>query len=230
MLRYSKVLDEMFDKLGFEEQMPVVPLFEDEEGISGFALFYLWATRDPLFSITKENLSQLLVFTDKYDVPLLVTDITLWARKQHATQVDMQFCTVMLCHCLEFTYLRNELSFWYETINATKISSDVVHFLASPEFKTYLGCEALHDVIIGFVRTLGALEASREAQSREYLSQVLAEVRRAPSCTRGTTIFGGPLVTPAEELRCSEGHRLQCPPSEGHCPPRNSRQIRYNYH
>lgn len=155
ILRYSKVLEETFEKIGAQDGVPLVPLHQDKAGVVAFVQFYHWATRDPRFSITKEGLSDLLMFVDKFDVPLLAREIISWTWDAFYEDTDdIDFSTKMIFSCYRFDFLADQLKGWIDAITTPETRAAVLAVFRSQEFKDQIGDAKLSDMIVKLVNFL----------------------------------------------------------------------------
>lgn len=152
----------MFDKIQPEENLPIVPLYQDDEGVAGFLQYYYWATRDAQFRISEENLPKILRFIDKFEIPLLLQEVISWTRTP-AHEKDTKFCIKMIFLCLEYDLLSQEIYHWYKAITDSSTRMKVPEFLASEELAAQVGNPTLIRLILG---TIYALENTRSQSAR----------------------------------------------------------------
>lgn len=142
----------MFDKIEPHEAETILPLHQDNEGIEGFRQYYWWAVRDEKFSITEQNLPQILQFIDKFDVPLLAREVISWT-KSPANQ-KTEFELKMIFNCLRCSFMKEELSYWYKSIAEPTKKAKIVALLGSPELAKEVGNQAIMKLILGLVHVL----------------------------------------------------------------------------
>lgn len=154
ILRYAKVLDEMFDAIDpSTATTSVVPLHQDQHGTDAFLQFYWWATRDKQFFITEENLAKLLQFVDKFDVPLLAQEIISWTKSQDY-RMNPKFAIKMIFHCLGYSFLTKDRSYWYRAVVGYHERHRVLEMLRSPELAEEVANRAVLTLILALVHVL----------------------------------------------------------------------------
>lgn len=151
VLRYSKFLDEMFESITSDADMPPVTLCEARADT--FLQFYWWAIRDPRYAITEDNVRCLLKFIDKFDIPLLLNDVIRWTKTGGRPQ-NAKSCASMMFNCLRINVLAPEFGYWYQVLNGSlkgSAGTGVFALLASDDFELEVGDSSLVKLIRGLV-------------------------------------------------------------------------------